>query len=228
MKTKSNSTSIDLLSIILEVSLTHTTKPGQTTHRSLQESDKSLDGRKEELDGLITDTLRRHPSLCYFQGFHDIAQVLLLVLGRRTATPAVARLALLRIRDFMLPTMTASVSQLRLLPSILHVADASLSRHLSATQPFFALPATLTMYAHDMEQYGDIARLYDFLLARESVVSLYLFAVVGHIFATLVTLTQIAYWPRLCSPGRMNCSTLNQMSRKCSTRFYLNCPNRLI
>lgn len=40
--------------------------------------------------------------LHYFQGYHDIVQVLLLVLGTDAAVPAVSRLSLLRIRDFML------------------------------------------------------------------------------------------------------------------------------
>ncbi|KAB8336874.1 hypothetical protein FH972_021182 [Carpinus fangiana] len=179
--------SVDLLMAASRASATWSGKPTRAPHPPFDglttssgrgpESEKSLDGRKEELDDLITDVLRRHPALCYFQGFHDIVQVLLLVLGRQDATPAVARLSLLRIRDFMLPSMTAAVVHLQLLPSILRAADATLERHLSSTRPFFALAATLTLYAHDIEEYGDIARLFDFLLSRESVISLYLFAV---------------------------------------------------
>ena len=117
--------------------------------------------------------------LHYFQGYHDIVQVLLLVLGFDVAAPAAARLSLLRIRDFMLPTMSGTEPHLRLLPAILYAADRSLAVHLSQTQPFFALPATLTLYAHEIEEYGDISRLFDFLLASEAVVSVYLFAVVS-------------------------------------------------
>lgn len=117
--------------------------------------------------------------LCYFQGYHDIVQVLLLVLGADAAVPAARRLSLLRIRDFMLPTMAGAISHLTLLPAILSAADQTLYEHLSQTAPFyFALPATLTLYAHDIQEYGDIARLFDFLLANQAVVSVYLFAVV--------------------------------------------------
>jgi hypothetical protein len=130
---------------------------------------------------VIKEVLRRHPLLCYFQGYHDIVQVLLLVLGAKASPAAVARLSLLRIRDFMLPTMTGALTHLRLLPAILHVADAELFQHLSQTAPFyFALPATLTLYAHDIQEYGDIARLFDFLLASEAVASIYLYSVVRH------------------------------------------------
>ena len=116
--------------------------------------------------------------LHYFQGYHDIVQVLLLVLGVNAAIAAVSRLSLLRIRDFMLPTMAGTEPHLQLLPAILHAADPTLAGHLSQCQPFFALPATLTLYAHEIEEYGSIARLFDFLLASEAAVSVYLFAVV--------------------------------------------------
>ena len=116
--------------------------------------------------------------LSYFQGFHDIVQVMLLVLGKDLAIDAVTRLSLLRIRDFMLPSLSASLAHLKLLPAILYAADAKLCQHLSQTQPFFALAATLTLYAHEIQDYQAIARLFDFLLAQEAVVSIYLFAVI--------------------------------------------------
>lgn len=127
---------------------------------------------------MITKLLREHPVLSYFQGFHDIVQVLLLVLGVDHAAEAVAHLSLLRIRDFMLPSISASLAHLGLLPSILYSADRKLCKHLSQTEPFFALAATLTLYAHEIQEYGDIARLFDFLLAHGAVVSVYFFAVI--------------------------------------------------
>ena len=144
----------------------------------LDESQVLIDRRKRELSSIITQVLREHPSLSYFQGFHDIVQVFLLVLGVERAADAVAYLSLLRIRDFMLPSLSPALAHLHLLPAILYVVDAPLSQHLSSTQPFFALAATLTLYAHDIQEYGDIARLFDVLLAQPAVVSVYFFAVI--------------------------------------------------
>ena len=127
---------------------------------------------------MIVRVLRENPELSYFQGFHDIVQVILLVLGTPHAAEAVAHLSLLRIRDFMLPSMNPSLAHLRLLPSIIYSVDSRLCEHLSQTQPFFALAATLTLYAHDIQEYGDISRLFDFLLAHGAVVSVYFFAVI--------------------------------------------------
>jgi len=140
------------------------------------QSSQDLDRRKEELSDLITEVLRRQPYLCYFQGYHDICQVFLLVLEPRSRAAVVARLSTLRIRDFMLPTLAPALAQLRLIPAILYAVDPKLCAHLSLTQPFFALSGTLTMYAHDIQEYGEIARLFDALLAREAVFSVYMFA----------------------------------------------------
>lgn len=120
--------------------------------------------------------LRQNPYLHYFQGYHDIAQVFLLVLPSTSAATAVARLSALRIRDYMLPTLSPALSQLRLIPSIIASANPALAKHLSTTQPFFALSGTLTMYAHDITSYSSITRLFDALLAQPSIFSLYVFA----------------------------------------------------
>lgn len=155
------------------------------TSRNLTRSDESQEQikvRRRELSDLIVGVLRRHPLLCYFQGYHDIIQVFLLVLGAEQTEKLIARLSLLRIRDFMLPTLAGAEAHLHLLPAILYVADSELHKHLLGATfptPFFALAPTLTLYAHDIEEYGDIARLFDFLLASEAVVPIYLFAVVG-------------------------------------------------
>lgn len=142
------------------------------------ESNKQVDVRKQHLQDLIIQVLRRHPQLSYFQGYHDIVQVFLLVLGHDSAGPAVTRLSLLRIRDFMLPALSPATLHLRLLPAIIYAADPELCNHLKPTQPFYALSATLTLYAHDIQGYTDIARLFDFLLANEAVMSIYLYAAV--------------------------------------------------
>jgi hypothetical protein len=162
----------------------------------LDEPQQRIEARKRELSDLIVGVLRRHPLLCYFQGYHDIIQVFLLVLGKQIADRTIARLSLLRIRDFMLPTLAGAEVHLHLLPAILMTSDSELCRHLSGASkptPFFALAATLTLYAHDIEEYGDIARLFDYLLASEAAVPVYLFAVVRSILCSKPELSLMLY-----------------------------------
>ncbi|OJJ86464.1 TBC domain-containing protein [Aspergillus glaucus CBS 516.65] len=141
-------------------------------------TDEELSKKKDELSNVITNVLRNYPYLCYFQGYHDIVQVLLLVLGEKQAAPAVTQISLFRIRDYMLPSLKPSLKHLQIIPAIIERADPGLRQHLSDVRPFFALAATLTLYAHDIQEYSDIARLFDFLLAHEPVVPIYLFAAI--------------------------------------------------
>lgn len=134
-----------------------------------------MESRKVTLYNLIVRVLRVNPMLYYFQGYHDIAQVFLLVLGERAAFTAVSRVSLLRIRDYMLSSLGPSTRHLQLIPPILKSADPVLAQHLSGTPPYFALSSVLTLYAHEIQKYADIARLYDFILAHEPVMTVYLF-----------------------------------------------------
>ncbi|KAL2120507.1 hypothetical protein VTJ04DRAFT_4534 [Mycothermus thermophilus] len=148
------------------------------TYYPNDQTDAQLTHIKSLLSDLIVSLLRLHPYLCYFQGYHDIAQVLLLTLPASLHLPALTRLSLFHIRDFMLPSLAPAIAQLRLLPEILRLADPPLYRHLARLEPFFALSGTLTMYAHDVPSRDVIARLFDALLAREPVFSVYLFAAI--------------------------------------------------
>lgn len=135
-----------------------------------------IDHLKEELSDIIVETIRRHPALHYFQGYHDIVQVFLLVLGPQDAPAAVARLSLLRIRDFMLSTLDPAMAHLTLLLPILRTSDPQLYAHLPKNRASFALADTITMFAHHIQEYKDIARLFDFFLARHTVMPIYFFA----------------------------------------------------
>ncbi|KAG6005860.1 hypothetical protein E4U21_007568 [Claviceps maximensis] len=139
-------------------------------------SEANMSKCKSELSSLILEVLRRYPYLCYFQGYHDICQVFLLVLQPPWRARVVSRLSVLRIRDFMLPSLDATTAQLRLLPDLLARADPKLRRHMATIEPFYALAGTLTMYAHNIQAYSDIARLFDVFLAREPVFTIYVFA----------------------------------------------------
>lgn len=127
---------------------------------------------------LIRRVLRKYPSLGYFQGFHDIAQVLLLVLELDTAVTVLERIAVLRLRDYMLPTLEPALQHLELIPAILHDCDHQLYRIIARCDNNYSLPAMITMYAHDIEEYRDVVRLFDFLLAQSPVMSMYLYAAI--------------------------------------------------
>jgi hypothetical protein len=77
----------------------------------------------------------------------------------------------------MLPTLEPALRHLELLPAIIRAEDPALYHHLPTIQPNYALGATLTLFSHVIESYGDITRLFDFFLASDTVIPIYLFAV---------------------------------------------------
>lgn len=147
----------------------------------IDESKASIAIKRVALSNLIIGTIRLNPMLHYFQGYHDIVQVFLLVLGESASFPVVERTSLLRIRDYMLHTIRPAEQQMQLIGVVLKAADPDLAQHLSKTKAFYALGALLTLYAYLVEDYATITRLYDFILAHEPAIMVYM--VVSHIMA---------------------------------------------
>jgi hypothetical protein len=78
----------------------------------------------------------------------------------------------------MLSSLDPAIAQLELLRPLLREADPILYEHLPKSSATFALAGTITMFAHNIQEYKDITRLFDFFLARHAVMPLYFFAAV--------------------------------------------------
>jgi hypothetical protein len=78
----------------------------------------------------------------------------------------------------MLSSLDPAIAQLDLLRPLLREADPVLYEHLPKSSATSALAGTITMFAHNIQGYKDITRLFDFFLARHAVMPLYFFAAV--------------------------------------------------
>lgn len=78
----------------------------------------------------------------------------------------------------MLSSLEPAIAQLELLRPLLRHADPLLYEHLPKSSATFALAGTITMFAHNITEYKDITRLFDFFLARHAIMPLYFFAAV--------------------------------------------------
>lgn len=79
----------------------------------------------------------------------------------------------------MLSSLEPAIAQLELLRPLLRNADPVLYEHLPQRSATFALAGTITMFAHNIQEYRDITRLFDFFLAQHAVMPLYFFAAVA-------------------------------------------------
>ncbi|GJJ69552.1 TBC1 domain family member 20 [Entomortierella parvispora] len=152
------------------------------THLSSESKSKQIikKQRQTDLQDIIMDVLQRHPKLAYYQGFHDVCTTLLVVLGKEAATLAAETLAMFFFRDCMLDNLEPVLDQLSLMTALLRLEDPEVQDFLdkSETLPFFPLSWVITWCAHDLGDFAKIARLYDFLICFNPLMSVYLTAAV--------------------------------------------------
>ncbi|KAM0748990.1 RabGAP/TBC [Meredithblackwellia eburnea MCA 4105] len=133
--------------------------------QGLSPADK--DGLRVQLEDVIVTILRKHPSLHYFQGYHDIVSVFLLVLDSQETTISMSeRMSLHRIRDYMGTGLEPVLGYLRLLHRVLGKVDQQLSQIVesAASLPYFSLSWVLTLMSHDLTSLDIISRLFDVIL----------------------------------------------------------------
>ncbi|KAH7887088.1 rab-GTPase-TBC domain-containing protein [Phlebopus sp. FC_14] len=138
----------------------------------------SREAMQMELHGLIVSLFRKHRSLHYFQGCHDILSVLFLTLPRPLHLACAEKMSLHRIRDSMGVGLEPVVGLLRILRNLLRLVDPEYAELLESVSPlpYHALPHLLTLFAHDVPTLSLIQHVWDFLLTREPLAVVWLVA----------------------------------------------------
>ncbi|KAJ3609374.1 hypothetical protein NHX12_023897 [Muraenolepis orangiensis] len=135
---------------------------------------------QEQLTDVMLEVLRRSPQLHYYQGYHDVAVSLLLLVGERTAIAMLHTLSNHHLRDFMDPTMDSTKHILNYLMPILEQVDRELHDFLVRAEvgTIFALSWLITWYGHVLSEFRLTLRLYDFFLASHPLMPIYLAATI--------------------------------------------------
>ncbi|EMR08526.1 hypothetical protein PNEG_03007 [Pneumocystis murina B123] len=134
--------------------------------------------KRNELNSLIVEILRKHPYLNYFQGYHDIAQVFLLCIGRKKAARPLEFLSLTRIRDFFLPSLSPVLDHLEFIKLIVQKKDHELGKHIANVPSHFALASYLTWFSHEIKHLKHIFEIFDFILSTDTAMVLYIYAAI--------------------------------------------------
>uniref|UniRef100_A0A1A8P6K6 TBC1 domain family member 20 n=3 Tax=Nothobranchius TaxID=28779 RepID=A0A1A8P6K6_9TELE len=135
---------------------------------------------QEQLIDIILEVLKRNPQLHYYQGYHDVAVTLLLVVGERMAIAMLDTLSNFHLRDFMDPTMDSTKHILNYLMPILQQVDEELHDFMIRAEvgTIFALSWLITWYGHVLSEFKHTLRLYDFFLASHPLMPIYLAATI--------------------------------------------------
>ncbi|KAL7748359.1 GTPase-activating protein gyp8 [Sorochytrium milnesiophthora] len=136
--------------------------------------------RRAQLSTIIHDVLNSYPQLNYYQGFHDICSVLLLVLEQRVAQTCAKTLSIFFIRDAMHQTLEPVMSQMLILLPLIKSENRPLYDKFERCQlqPYFCLSWIITWFSHDLDDFDLVCRLFDFLVASNPIMPVYISAAV--------------------------------------------------
>eukprot|EP01137_Pigoraptor_chileana_P004552 Opistho-2@46346 len=131
-----------------------------------------------KLDRIMNGIICTYPHLHYYQGFHDICSVLLIVAGEAAAFAMLEVLCHAHLRDFMGRSLDGATRQLSLLLPLIQCQDPRLADHImsSGIPPHFALSWVITWYSHVVEDMDTLERLFDVFIASHPLVPIYVAA----------------------------------------------------
>lgn len=163
-------------------------------------SKEDLDELKKKLLKLIVKMLRKYPSLNYYQGYHDVASIVMIIyckqgpdgitVNEEMAFKVLEKLTLFHLRDYMIKDISLSTNHLKLIPSILEDVDSDLFELLKQTSHSYILSngsfydynfyqgisSILTIFSHDLLSIQYLLIVWDFFLSYESVlVNMYIY-----------------------------------------------------
>ncbi|EGC37442.1 hypothetical protein DICPUDRAFT_149933 [Dictyostelium purpureum] len=131
--------------------------------------------KKPELTRIVNSVLSLHSNLYYFQGYHEIASVLLLITDESLAFAMLERLSLNHFSDCMLPNFSEILKLLNYIFPLVSMVDQEVYDFLikSGVQPMFAISWILTWFSHNLEELDLAARVYDYFLSSHPMASVY-------------------------------------------------------
>ncbi|CAG9864369.1 unnamed protein product [Phyllotreta striolata] len=155
---------------------------------------------QDQLTVLILRVIIKYPHLRYYQGYHDVAITILLVVGEVVAFRIMEKLSTTHLRECMEPTMEKTSYRLNYIYALLSKVDVDLHNFLdrAGIGTMFALPWYLTWFGHSLNQYRDVVRLYDFFLASPENMSIY-------VASALVIHRRQEVFAELCDMASVHC-----------------------
>lgn len=142
-------------------------------------TDEQRTDLQEKLTPIIVGVLDADRSFKYYQGFHDVCLTVLLVFDdAQVAYEICTKLAHSFFRTFLVQNLEDACRPLEFIYPIIFSVDAELYWFMRKSEVgvHFALSWILTWFAHVIDDYKSIVRLYDLFLASHPLMPVYLTA----------------------------------------------------
>ncbi|KRZ68801.1 TBC1 domain family member 20 [Trichinella papuae] len=129
---------------------------------------------------IIVNILIENPSFQYFQGFHDVCLTVLLAISETHALAVCDNLAKTAFRSFLEEPLGNAIEKLELILKIVREIDVEVYEFFEthSSKAEFAVSWILTWYAHVMRDQEQLFRLYDYFLASDEHMPIYVAAAI--------------------------------------------------
>lgn len=159
--------------------------------RSLWSTDVTLDwstalrdSRRLVLSDIINSIVSRNTQLYYYQGYHDIVSMFMLVCEDDNLAFAISEIVSIHyLSDYMNKNFETFSRIVQLVLAIIQHLDAELFAHFDACklEPFFSMSWIIAWFSHDVKCLQTIARIFDVIISSHPSFTLYIsVAVCGH------------------------------------------------
>lgn len=145
-------------------------------------SRKVLSKYRKKLQHVMDYVFYHQKHLHYYQGFHDICSILVLILDDSSACVAAERLALYHLNDFMKSSMDSVLPYLNYVYVLLSKIDPDIYQSIikTGTPPYFSLSWLLTWFSHDIKNLNHVYYLFDVILKQNPMFPLFLIVSMIH------------------------------------------------
>ncbi|OQR75641.1 TBC1 domain family member 20-like [Tropilaelaps mercedesae] len=124
---------------------------------------------QQRLKMVILRVLSENPHLHYYQGYHDVGLTILLVFDNDEdlAVRILNTISNTKLFRFMGRNMDKVAGELDTVFKLIGLKDATLEKFLKKSEcgVMFCLSWVITWFAHDIENYSSVVRLFDFFIA---------------------------------------------------------------
>ncbi|KAG0679916.1 hypothetical protein C6P42_005361 [Pichia californica] len=128
--------------------------------------ENNLSFLRKRLNKLIIHVLNAIPGINYYQGYHDVASMVVLTFDNDyEAFRFLYNLTLRYLRDHMMTNISPTMKQLDLIPELLSYNDYDIYLILKTSKPVYALSAVISLFTHDITNINDISLIWDYIFA---------------------------------------------------------------
>ena len=121
---------------------------------------------RKRLFNVIMKVLGAIPGINYYQGYHDVATMVVLAFeDDYEAFQFLYILTLRYLRDHMMTSIRPTMKQLDIIPELLSHIDYDLYLILESSPPVYALSSIISLFTHDITNIADISLIWDFIFA---------------------------------------------------------------